>query len=140
MFPPKSRKKHGTFSLCILMTRQLPYSNKKSIMSCLDHEITEQEIRQAVKKLKNKKPPLADKITNEMIKTSLESFMPVYIKLFNLILQSGKMPDIWCHGPTSPIYKLGAKIDPTNYRGICVSSCLGKLFCSILNQRFKIQI
>ena len=25
--------------------------------------------------------------------------------------------------------------DPSNYRGICVSSCLGKLFCSILNQR-----
>ena len=24
---------------------------------------------------------------------------------------------------------------PSNYRGICTSSCLGKLFCSILNQR-----
>ena len=29
----------------------------------------------------------------------------------------------------------GDKSDPTNYRGICVSSCLGKLFCSILNRR-----
>ena len=29
----------------------------------------------------------------------------------------------------------GYKSDPTNYRGICVSSCLGKLFCSILNRR-----
>ena len=25
--------------------------------------------------------------------------------------------------------------DPSNYRGICVSSCLGKLFCFILHQR-----
>ena len=25
--------------------------------------------------------------------------------------------------------------DPSNYLGICVSSCLGKLFCSILNGR-----
>ena len=109
-------------------------------LNYLDHEITEQEIRQAVKKLKNKKSPFADKIRNEMIKASLESLMPVYIKLFNLILQSGKMPDIWCQGLISPIYKAGDKSDPTNYRGICVSSCLGKLFCSILNQRLYLYL
>ena len=33
-------------------------------------------------------------IRNELIKASLESLMPIYVKLFNLILQSGKMPDI----------------------------------------------
>ena len=109
--------------------------NGKEQIKNLDHEITEQEIRQAVKKLKNKKSPFADKIRNEMIKASLESLMPVYIKLFNLILRSGKMPDIWCQGLITPIYKSGDRSDPTNYRGICVSSCLGKLFCSILNQR-----
>ena len=70
-----------------------------------------------------------------MIKASLESLMPVFIKLFNQILRSGKMPDIWCQGLITPIYKSGDRSDPTNYRGICVSSCLGKLFCSILNQR-----
>ena len=32
-------------------------------------------------------------------------------------------------------YKSGDKSDPTNYRGICVSNCLGKLFTSISNQR-----
>ena len=31
--------------------------------------------------------------------------------------------------------KSGGRSDPANYRGICVSSCLGKLFCSILNHR-----
>ena len=29
----------------------------------------------------------------------------------------------------------GAKSDPSNYRGMCIASCLGKLFSSILNQR-----
>ena len=70
-----------------------------------------------------------------MIKASLNSLMPVSIKLFNLILQSGKMADIWCQGLITPIYKSGDKSDPTNYRGICVSSCLGKLFSSISNHR-----
>ena len=32
-------------------------------------------------------------------------------------------------------YKAGGRSDPANHRGVCVSSCLGKLFCSILNQR-----
>ena len=36
--------------------------NEKEQMNNLDHEITEQEIRQTVKKLKNKKLPFADKI------------------------------------------------------------------------------
>ena len=30
-------------------------------------------------------------------------------------------------------FKSGTKIDPSNYRGICISSCLGKLFSSTLN-------
>ena len=73
-----------------------------------------------MKKLKNKKSPFVDKIRNEMIKASFELLMPIYIKLFNLILQSGKMPDIWCQGLITPIYKSGEESDPTNYRGICV--------------------
>jgi len=113
----------------------LSLENEKEQLNYLDQEVTEQEIRQAVKKLKNKKSPFVDKIRNEMIKPSLESLLPIYIKLFNLILQCGKTPDIWCQGLITPIYKSGDKSDPTNYRGICVCSCLGKLFCSILNQR-----
>jgi len=67
-----------------------------------------------------------------MIKGSLESLMLIYIKRFNLILQCAKMQGIWCQGLITPIYKSGDKSDPTNCTGICVSSCLGKLFCSIL--------
>ena len=42
---------------------------------------------------------------------------------------------MWCSGLITPIFKSGGRTDPTNYRGICAPSCLGKLFCSILNQR-----
>ena len=45
------------------------------------------------------------------------------------------MPLMWCSGLITPIFKSGVRNDPTNYRGICVSSCLGTLLCSILNQR-----
>ena len=58
--------------------------------------------------------------------------MPVHLKLFNAVLSSGTMPQTWCGGLITPIFKSGTKNDPLNYRGICISSCLGKLYCSIL--------
>ena len=102
----------------------------------LDYLITELEIRTAAKKLKNNKSPFSDKIKNEIIKSSLKQLLPVYFKLFNAVLSSGTtMPQTWCGGLITPIFKSGTKNDPSNCRGICISSCLGKLFCSILNQR-----
>ena len=101
----------------------------------LDYLINETEIRIAVKKLKNNKSSFSDKIKNEMIKSAVNELMPVYLKLFNTVLRSGIMPQTWCNGIITPIFKSGVKSDPSNYRGICISSCLGKLFCSILNQR-----
>ena len=80
-------------------------------------------------------PHSLTKLETEWSKRALNCLCLFYIKLFNLILQCGKMPDIWCQGLITPIYKSGDRRDPTNYRGICVSSCLGKLFTSILNQR-----
>ena len=99
--------------------------------------ITEDELRAAVNKLENKKSPFSEKIKNEMIKASINDMIPVYYKLFNFILHSGTVPSTWCDGLITPIYKSGNKQEPSNYHGICVSSCLGKLFCSILNQRLS---
>ena len=45
------------------------------------------------------------------------------------------MPQNWYDGLITPVFKTGSKTNPSNYRGIWISSCLGKLFCSILNQR-----
>ena len=60
--------------------------------------------------------------------------LPVCYKLFNTILSLGTVPNIWVNGIITPIFKSGAR-NPSNYCGICVSSCLGKLFFSILNPR-----
>ena len=70
-----------------------------------------------------------------MIKASLPMMLPIYHKLFNTILSLGTVPNIWYNGIITPIFKSGARNDPSNYRGICVSNCLGKLFFSILKQR-----
>ena len=104
-------------------------------LTALNGPITEREIQDTITKLKNNKAEFSDKIKNEMIKAGLSSLMPMYKKLFNLVLNSGSFPDSWCQGLITPIFKSGKKEDPSNYRGICVASCLGKLFCSVLNHR-----
>ena len=89
----------------------------------------------AARKLRNKKSVYSDKIRNEMIKASLPTMPPVHNKLFNIVLNLGIVNKNWFNGLITPIFKSGVRNDPSNYRGIFVSSCLGKLFFSVLNQR-----
>ena len=101
----------------------------------LDETIVDSELFNASKKLKTKKAVYNDKIRNEMIKSSVNILKTGFLKIFNKILKTGEFPEIWTEGLISPIHKSGDSLDPNNYRGICVSSCMGKLFCSILNNR-----
>ena len=61
---------------------------------------------------------------------------PVYTKLFNIIFDSGLIPESWTLGNIIPIFKnKGTFKNPENYRPITLLSCFGKLFTSILNAR-----
>ena len=101
----------------------------------LDYEITEKELEDAGKKLKTGKSTGMDNISNEAISVLIETHPKLALKLFNKILESGEIIPEWLIGLIVPIYKDGARLDPGNYRGITLMSCLGKLFLSILNSR-----
>ncbi len=90
---------------------------------------------QKIQALPTKKASGPDSILNEMLKNTNHKFQLAIIKLFNLVLSVGHFPEAWNRGLITPIFKSGDKSDPNNYRGICVSSNLGKLFCSIINTR-----
>ena len=70
-----------------------------------------------------------------MIKYGTPQLVLALQKLFNLILEKGVFPRTWFNGLITPIFKSGAKNDTGNYRAICVTGCLGKLFFSVLNSR-----
>ena len=64
--------------------------------------------------------------------------LPLFCKLFNVVLDSGFFPDVWSKGIILPLYKNKGDInDPDNYRGITILSCFGKLFTSLLNKRLN---
>ena len=92
------------------------------IYSELDNIITNKEIINAIKDLKNKKASSYDLILNEMLKNSQTYILPSLNKLFNFILSTGKFPVKWAKGIIVPIFKSGTKDDPFNYRGLTIGS------------------
>jgi hypothetical protein len=110
---------------------------KCKIYEQTDNPVTEKEIINSIKNLKNNKAVGLDQISNEMIKYSQHILLPLLCKLFNTILVAGIYPKSWKEGYIVPIFKSNNALDPANYRGITILSCLGKLFNSILNSRLS---
>ncbi len=123
------------YSDSILENKLIDLLNKETKVTNLDKPITFQELTKTIRQLKNRKATGPDCISNEMIKYSGDTLKESLLKLFNLTLTSTTFPDSWCHGYIVALHKSGDKSDPTNYRGITLSSCIGKLFTQILNNR-----
>ena len=70
----------------------------------INQPITETEILNNVKLLTHNKSPGSDSIVNEHIKSTVHILLPVYLKLFNLILDTGIIPESWTIGVIKPIY------------------------------------
>jgi hypothetical protein len=107
----------------------------QSTFNSLDFRITEAEVIKAASSLKNNKSLGTDYIASEMIKLALPSISLYLAKLFNKILSTSIYPEIWTESYICNIFKSGNKNDPSNYRGIAISSILGKTFNSLLNSR-----
>ena len=102
----------------------------------LNEPFTEIQVKKTMKTLKNNKCGGIDLILNEFIKNSPDISIEIIVRLFNVILDSEFIPTDWCLGIIKPIFKnKGDPRDPSNYRGITILSCLGKLFTSCINTR-----
>ena len=104
----------------------------------LNRQFTADEIEKCISKLNNNKACGFDEIINEYIKVTKSKILPIYVGLFNLILNTCTIPEIWSHGRIMPIYKnSGDSTYPNNYRPISILSCLGKLFTALLSERLN---
>ena len=104
----------------------------------LNNAISVDEIERAVRGLKKNKASGLNKKANEYIKSTSSIFRPIYHKLFNIVLDTGILPDAWLIGVIKPIYKnKDNPDDPNSYRPITILSCMGKLLTAVLNKRLE---
>ena len=108
-------KTHNIKILMIHVGRNnIPNDNPQ--FDILNTEISEEELTEAIKNMKSGKAPVEDQVTNGMIKEINKEGIALLLRL---------------------IHKDSDPDDENNYRAITLNSCIGKLFCTILNQRFS---
>ena len=103
----------------------------------LNSPITEQEIKQSIKHLKNNEAAGADGVVSEMFKFAGNCLILYIHSLFNRIFDTGVYPVLWSNSTIIPIHKKGSVNVTDNYRGICLSSIFSKNFTRILNVRLQ---
>ena len=106
----------------------------------LNEPFTVEEVRIIIKNLKRNKAGGADFLKNEMLINCPDDLLPLFTDFFNIVLESGLIPEDWCLGIIMPLHKDGPRANPDNYRGITLLSCLGKVFTALLNKRLKAYI
>ena len=106
----------------------------------LNEPFTVEEVRLILKNLKRNKAGGADFLKNEMLINCPDDLLPLFTDFFNIVLESGLIPEDWCLGIIMPLHKDGPRANPDNYRGITLLSCLGKVFTALLNKRLKAYI
>ncbi|WP_333764848.1 RNA-directed DNA polymerase, partial [Streptomyces sp. IBSBF 2390] len=96
-----------------------------------------EEIKAAIRKLKNNKSPGSDGIPAELLKHAGEHFVEHLHLLFQQIWSNLTMPSEWSLSMITPVYKKGDKKECKNYRGISVLNSAYKILSFILCERLK---
>jgi hypothetical protein len=99
------------------------------------------EVQKAVWKLNNGKAADGQGIQAEHIKKAEPALLKPLANLFNLILQDGCVPKAFQQGVVIPIPKKGKNsLLQENYRGITLTSTIGKIFENVILSRIRPRI
>ena len=92
----------------------------------------------AVKKLKERKSPGPDGISNEMISHLGNTALKKLVEIFNLSWKKGEVPQIWKDALMIPLHKKGKdKSKALSYRPISLTSCVCKTMERTINNRLQ---
>ncbi|CAB4002573.1 Hypothetical predicted protein [Paramuricea clavata] len=85
-------------------------------------------VHRLLKTTDEKKSVGLDKIPNKLLKMAADVIAPSLTEIFTKSIHTGIFPDEWKEAMVSPVYKNGAKHDPSNYRPISVIPTVSKIF------------
>ena len=99
--------------------------------------IEEREVLEHIRKLKFGKSPGQDGLPSDAVKLGAPILLHHLTKLFNMVLDSEKVPEQWCTSDIILLYKKGNPKDIGNYRPISLLASIYKIFSSILLRRIS---
>jgi hypothetical protein len=84
--------------------------------------VTETEVEQVIKGLKNNSSPGFDEIPTSLVKQCLCHFVKPLVHIYNVSLQTGIFPDMMKKAKIKPLFKKGDRQDIKNYRPTSILS------------------
>lgn len=87
---------------------------------CINVDITENSIREAIKKLPNKMTSGHDQIPSFLVRDCMSAFIAPLLIIFSRIVQIGIFPDVWKLAKVCPVLKSGCINNIENYRPISI--------------------
>jgi hypothetical protein len=107
----------------------------------MQNDITMPQLKKSIKKLKKKKSPGSDNITNEMLQHRGNSALGTLLDIFNLSWRQGQVPQCWKQAIMMPILKKGKnRLKVLSYRSISLTSNCCKLMECIINKCMQMYI
>ena len=100
----------------------------------INANVQTKEVQAAFKRLRRRKAAGIDGIKAEHLLDAYDLLLQPMADAFSHLLHNG-VPAAWCQGVIHPIFKAGARDDPSNYRGITVTPTLSKLYAMVLEGR-----
>ena len=107
----------------------------------LDGDCTEkisvEEVRECIRRLKNRKALGIFGITGEMLKAGGDVVVQWLHRIFCVVWGSGTVPADWRKVQIVPVHKKGSRTQCKNYRGISLLSVPGKVYATVLDKRIR---
>ena len=100
--------------------------------------ITEEQIKQKIQKLKNDSAAVLDMITVNVLKKCCEVISVPLAKIMKYSLNKNSVPEQWKVASVTPIFKKGDKLLASNYRPISLVSNVCKVMESIIRDEVQI--
>jgi len=135
-----SREKSETFAKFFASTSTLPdtKATHPGLGSWADEmpelKISTRRVRKALSNIDTSKAVGPDNIPPIVIKKCFKELAPVFSRIFRLSLKTGVFPTAWKKAHIVPVHKKGDRSNVSNYRPISITSCISKVFETIVNE------
>ena len=110
----------------------IPVKAPETDILFINSKITEAKIVEKIKKLKENSAAGPDGIGPRFLKSTMSEIVKPLCIVFNISIDTGKVPKDWKHARVTPIFKKGPKGDPGNYRPVSLTSVPCRILESII--------